>query len=593
MNLLDSSFLCLDIGGFAVRGMGVRISAGRISSSQIQVCESPDAAFAIKHVADALESGLGIRFDSAYVTGNFGGTELRIISRAKNWGKEHRITESDISLMVSEIPELSQGCAPMHIIPLRYDLDDFANVSTPVGQTGRRISAMFGVVSCRADAMSDVRGRLRAAHMTGLEYFNPAFLLAGAVRPKKESSLLIDLGASSTTVSLWTARGPMFLEEIPAGQSHITDAVAGGLNINWQVADRLKRENMSLRGGDMDRFTPASPKHDFTRADVNDLALPVLNDIIERARAAAAAAVEKYRPAKIYLSGGGAALGGIDRAIGDAFGIPVENMGANASVQSLASFVWGRLGPRADAYSARRRKRAEFAAAVLSKFVKLFGRGKKRSFVPIMPTTLAFDMRDPATYAKFRSACISAVHVDVMDGLFVERIAGGIDELKFIRANTYAHLNVHLMAENPGSWAAQAAAAGADTIIVSTGTYGVRAALMEIKNCGKRAGVALHPDSPIDILKPILRHVDEVLVLSIHPGAGGQKFMPKALSRIEALADARKKYGLKFTISVDGGINPDTAKECWKAGADFLASGTYLANAADFPAAVQSLLPDK
>jgi len=105
-----------------------------------------------------------------------------------------------------------------------------------------------------------------------------------------------------------------------------------------------------------------------------------------------------------------------------------------------------------------------------------------------------------------------------------------------------------------------------------------------------QSNFALHPNAKVSALNPVLRDVDEVLVMSIIPGAGGQTFMPDALRRIAYLAAARKRYNLKFKISVDGGINPETAKECWAAGADYLAVGSYLEKAADFPLAVQSLL---
>ncbi len=78
--------------------------------------------------------------------------------------------------------------------------------------------------------------------------------------------------------------------------------------------------------------------------------------------------------------------------------------------------------------------------------------------------------------------------------------------------------------------------------------------------------------------------------MSVRPGAGGQEFMPSALHKISVLAATRKKYGLKFTITVDGGINPQTARQCWAAGADMVVAGTYLARSADFPLAVQSLM---
>jgi len=590
MNLLDSSFLCLDIGSSSVKGLGVRISSGGISSSKIQTFESPDTGFAIKQVVDMLESALDVRFDSAYVTGNFGSTELKIIQRSVDWGKEHKVAGLDISVMISDIPEIDSEFFPLHIIPLRYDFGDFANIATPVGQLGKRLSALFGVISASREGMADMRERLRAAHIMGLEYSDPAFLLATSVRQRKESSVLVDLGASSTSVAVWTARGPMFMEKIPMGQNMLTDAIASGIGLSWSIAEYIKRKNISMFLGEMDRFTPASTKHEFSRADVVELALPVLDEIIKRACAVIAPAAEKYRATKLYLSGGGANIPGIETILENEFGIPVENIGANAVVQACAAGIWCQIKPRADALAARRRARGRTLEAIWVAITKLFKCRKKLVFLPIMPSTLAFNMRDGATYARFKTAHISMVHVDIMDGLFVDKIYGGIDELKYIRAHTRAHLNVHLMTETPRSWAAQAVAAGADTITISAESQGARTALAEIKSLGKRVGIALWPSTELSILKPVLREIDEVLVMSIPTGEGGLEFMPEALARIKTLVATRKKYGLKFKISVDGGINETTAQLCWRAGVDFIVSGSYLAKAADFPVAVQSLL---
>lgn len=199
-------------------------------------------------------------------------------------------------------------------------------------------------------------------------------------------------------------------------------------------------------------------------------------------------------------------------------------------------------------------------------------------------------MRRPETYTLFKSGGISMIHIDIMDGFYVDRIAGSIDEIKTIRAHTNAHLHVHLMTESPNIWATDAIAAGADTIILSTNTSGLRAAVRAIRASGRRVGIALNPESSVSLLKPILREIDEVMIMSVHPGAAGQHFEPDALHKISVLAATRKKYGLKYTISVDGGINDKTAALCWDAGADMLVSGSYLAKSPDFPLAVQSLL---
>ncbi len=146
------------------------------------------------------------------------------------------------------------------------------------------------------------------------------------------------------------------------------------------------------------------------------------------------------------------------------------------------------------------------------------------------------------------------------------------------------------MTESPSIWARDAINAGADTIIISTNTSGVRDAINIVKSAGKRCGIALNPDSNIEILKPILSQIDEIMVMGVEPGAAGQKFDERTIQKIKVLDFTRKKHGLKYLISVDGGINPDTAKLCWAAGADLLVSGSYLAKAPDFPLAVQSLL---
>ena len=146
------------------------------------------------------------------------------------------------------------------------------------------------------------------------------------------------------------------------------------------------------------------------------------------------------------------------------------------------------------------------------------------------------------------------------------------------------------MTESPSVWARDAINAGADTVIISTNTSGVRDAIKIVKNAGKRCGIALGPDANTEILVPILKQIDEIMVMAVNPGAAGQEFDERALQKIKILNYTRKKHGLKYVISVDGGINPETAKLCWNAGADLLVSGSYLAKASDFPLAVQKLL---
>jgi ribulose-phosphate 3-epimerase len=179
-----------------------------------------------------------------------------------------------------------------------------------------------------------------------------------------------------------------------------------------------------------------------------------------------------------------------------------------------------------------------------------------------------------------------------MDGFYTERVMGGIDDIKKIRAKTNLLLHAHLMVDDPLMWCGGAIKAGADIIIVSSGARNIVKALKEIIDAGRQCGLALHPDFDMRRLNPeILTMLNEVMVMGVRPGASGQKFMSDALRKIRILRDTRKKYEFRYKISVDGGIDDKTAAECWKAGVDFLISGSYLRNAPDFDDAVMSLLP--
>ncbi|MDE5615626.1 MAG: hypothetical protein K2I81_02220 [Alphaproteobacteria bacterium] len=590
MNLFDSSFLCLDIGAAGVRGCAHRIKNARIDKSAVFSMDSRDTVFALKSVIDELERQIGAHFDTAYVTGDFGNAYFDMSAKSTTWGGEHKITAADIRTQIAQITP-PDGFYPMHIIPLRYDTPGARNVITPIGHTDRALISAFGAIFFNTARMNEITSAMRRAHIQGAGFFDPHFLLNATLRRAHENTMFIDLGDEYTTASIWTDRGPVMYRKIPVGGAKISHDISDKMRIDYDAAERVKRAVASLTPQEMDRFTPADPAYDFSRADINEIILPRMVEIAGAIKEAAGPAITKYRPAKIILGGGGAEMTGAIEFFENTFAIPVQKLPYDAPARALATYIWTSQKPRIEAARARQermRRRGEW----LRRLFHMGHRQKKRTrFIPIMPSTLCFNMRRPETYELFRSGGISMIHVDIMDGFYVDRIAGGISELKQIRAKTNAHLHVHLMTESPSVWAADAIAAGADTVVVSTNTSGVRTALREIRAAGRRAAVALNPDSSVSILKPILREVDEVMVMAVAPGAAGQPFDRDAIKKISVLNATRKKYNLKFTISVDGGINAETAPACWAAGADTLVSGSYLARANDFPLAVQKLLP--
>ncbi len=591
MNLFDSSFLCLDIGRSAVRGIAHRVRSGRIDRSAVYSVDSYDTVFALKSVIDELERQIGTHFDSAYITGNFGKSEFQMSAQNTTWNGEHKISTSDVKNQISRIAP-PENHYPMHIIPLRYDMPGTRNVATPVGGIDRQLISVFGAIFYPNDKLDEINALLRRAHIQADGFYDPHFLQNAAFRNPKQTTMFIDFGAEFSSVSIWTDRGPVCHARIPFGGTNITLEISEKLGIDFDDAMRIKRNVANMAPLEMDRFTPADTAYEFSRADINDIVVPAYVDIVAQLRAALGGAFNKYRPVKIIISGGGASIGGITEFLENTFSIPCENQFADASVRAMSDYIWDMESAHRAAYlarSARWHNRMEKIAKLLHRP----HRRRRARFIPIMPSTLCFNMKSPSTYTMFTSGGISMIHVDIMDGFYVDRIAGGISELKHIRTQTRDHLHVHLMTESPTVWAADAIAAGADTIILSTNTSGLRTAVRNVRAAGRRVGVALNPESSVGLLKPILREIDEVMVMSVAPGAAGQKFDTGALAKISTLNAARKKYNLKLTISVDGGIDETTAQLCWAAGADLLVSGSYLARNNDFPLAVQSLLPQQ
>ncbi|MGI4730407.1 MAG: ribulose-phosphate 3-epimerase [Janthinobacterium lividum] len=167
------------------------------------------------------------------------------------------------------------------------------------------------------------------------------------------------------------------------------------------------------------------------------------------------------------------------------------------------------------------------------------------------------------------------IHVDVMDGHFVPNISFGPAVMKAIRPLTAKPFDVHLMIAPVDRYLDAFAAAGADTILVhvEAGPH-IHRSIAHIKGLGKRAGVVLNPGTPAKMLDYLLDDVDEVLVMTVDPGFGGQHFLPGQLGKIAAIRRMIDATGRAIDLEVDGGIDPDTARRCVEAGADALVAGT-------------------
>lgn len=209
----------------------------------------------------------------------------------------------------------------------------------------------------------------------------------------------------------------------------------------------------------------------------------------------------------------------------------------------------------------------------------------------IAPSILAADFAVLGEeIGKVERAGVSMIHVDVMDGHFVPNISIGVPVVASLRKATRLTLDVHLMIENPDRYVEAFAQAGADWITVhQEATPNLDRVLNQISEAGARTGVAINPATPVDTLSEVLGIVDHVLVMSVNPGFGGQKFLPNSLEKIRQLRDARARRGLNYRIEVDGGVGPECTAELVRAGAEILVAGTSIFHQADAGAAVRRM----
>jgi len=182
------------------------------------------------------------------------------------------------------------------------------------------------------------------------------------------------------------------------------------------------------------------------------------------------------------------------------------------------------------------------------------------------------------------------VHIDVMDGTFVPNITIGSDVVKALRPVTKAVFDVHLMVEHPETQVANFAEAGADII-----TFHLEAAkhahriVQSIKDYGCKAGIALNPGTPLAMAEELMGDVDMVLLMTVNPGFGGQKFIPASVKKITRLVEMMQAAGVNFDIEVDGGIKAGTAEQVIAAGANVLVTGSAVYGAENLSEAIKVL----
>ncbi len=208
----------------------------------------------------------------------------------------------------------------------------------------------------------------------------------------------------------------------------------------------------------------------------------------------------------------------------------------------------------------------------------------------VAPSLLAADFAHLAEdVAKVIAAGADWLHLDIMDGQFVDNISFGPAVVQTVRGLTSLPLDVHLMIERPDHYVPRFAEAGADSITVhveAEAKHDVAKTLGAIRASGCRVGLTLNPATPFAAVEPYLRELDLLLVMTVHPGFGGQSFRTEMMAKVERAAELRVSLGANYDIEVDGGITAATAQVARAHGASVLVAGTSVFKAPDYAAAI-------
>ena len=211
--------------------------------------------------------------------------------------------------------------------------------------------------------------------------------------------------------------------------------------------------------------------------------------------------------------------------------------------------------------------------------------------IRVAPSLLSADFsRLAEDISRIEEAGADLLHLDIMDGHFVPNLSFGIPVVEAVRRVTELTLDTHLMMSNPVEFAALFKKAGADSLTIHLEVCPQPArAIEEVRGAGLDCGLAINPGTAVDSLLPFVCDVDLVLIMSVEPGFGGQKFIPSVLDKVRAVCEHMASEGCDIPVEIDGGVTPENARSCREAGVTMLVAGSSVFGAADASDAIRAI----
>ena len=211
----------------------------------------------------------------------------------------------------------------------------------------------------------------------------------------------------------------------------------------------------------------------------------------------------------------------------------------------------------------------------------------------VAPSILSADFRILGKEVKaVEDAGADMIHCDVMDGRFVPNITIGPFVVEAVKKSVSIPLDVHLMIVQPEKYIKNFRDAGADIITIHAepeACKDLQSAIGLIRECGARVGVTVNPDKPVELFLPYLNQIDQVLIMTVYAGFGGQKFIQDTMPKVKTVYEEAKRIGHSLDIEVDGGINGDTARICAENGANVFVAGNYVFNGGDYKECIEAV----